>query len=286
MLIFLDKTLQCYALNFHIIKRWYYMYYLYKIENSVNHKKYIGLTNNVKRRRSRHFTDLLNNNHDNAFFQKEYNIFGKESFTFEVILEGDYSHKEISVAEVKAIEEYDSYFNGYNQNKGGNFGPSNGGSQLTESDIFCILSALEFMSRPGQVLADIFEISRTTVSRIKREVSHNEIIEKYKKLSIEEKKRVYEIFCESHNLLEKKANSTIIESKRKLNEEQVHIVLFNEVNGRIIPLKRLAFLLGLKSGNTLTTILNKKSYQDYSLSYLKLDESQKDKLASLLSNMQ
>lgn len=34
------------------------MYYIYKIENLLNHKKYIGLTNNIQRRRARHFTDL------------------------------------------------------------------------------------------------------------------------------------------------------------------------------------------------------------------------------------
>ena len=34
------------------------MYYIYKIENLQNHKKYIGLTNNLQRRRNRHFTDF------------------------------------------------------------------------------------------------------------------------------------------------------------------------------------------------------------------------------------
>ena len=61
------------------------MYYIYKIENIKNHKKYIGLTNNIKRRRSRHFTDLKCNRHENSFLQKEYNIFGKENFIFEIL---------------------------------------------------------------------------------------------------------------------------------------------------------------------------------------------------------
>ena len=43
------------------------MYYIYKIENLKNGKKYIGLTNNIQRRRSRHFTDLKCNRHDNSF---------------------------------------------------------------------------------------------------------------------------------------------------------------------------------------------------------------------------
>lgn len=142
------------------------MYYIYKIENLQNGKKYIGLTNNIKRRRARHFTDLKRNRHDNHFLQKEYNIYGKDSFVFSVEFKGEVDFKTISEKEIEYIEKYDSYKNGYNQNSGGNFGPSNGGSQLTQSDIFNILAALEFMSRPGQILANIYNVSRTTISRI------------------------------------------------------------------------------------------------------------------------
>ena len=65
------------------------MYYIYKIENIVNHKKYIGLTNNVARRRARHFTDLRRNCHDNSFLQSEFNKYGEENFIFNVEFEGD-----------------------------------------------------------------------------------------------------------------------------------------------------------------------------------------------------
>lgn len=56
------------------------MYYIYKIENQINHKIYIGLTNNIARRRARHFTDLRYNKHDNSFLQKEFNIYGEDNF--------------------------------------------------------------------------------------------------------------------------------------------------------------------------------------------------------------
>ena len=44
------------------------MYWFYEIENVLNHKKYVGLTSNVKRREIRHFTDLKMNRHHNSFF--------------------------------------------------------------------------------------------------------------------------------------------------------------------------------------------------------------------------
>lgn len=55
------------------------MYYIYKIENLINHKKYIGLTNNIKRRRNRHFSDLEGNRHCNSFL-KLFNIKSKNTF--------------------------------------------------------------------------------------------------------------------------------------------------------------------------------------------------------------
>ena len=76
--------------------------------------------------------------------------------------------KRISELERYYIKKYDSYLNGYNQNEGGNFGPSNGGTHLTKNDIFDICSALEFCSRPGAVLSEIFNVTTTTISRIKK----------------------------------------------------------------------------------------------------------------------
>lgn len=261
------------------------MYYIYKIENLTNHKKYIGLTNNIARRRSRHFTDLKCNRHDNNFLQKEYNIYGKENFSFEIIFEGDINYKEISEKEKYYIKFYDSYKNGYNQNEGGDFGPSNGGSHLTESDILNILSALEFMSRPGQILSDIFGVSKTTISRIKHGENHVQYKEKYDKMSLEERKQIYNIFCESYNFYEKKVNTTILKSIRTLTKENVFLLLANEENDRIIPLKRLCKKIGIKNDNTAYTIFRGESYKDYTLEYSKLTNDDKQKIVSLLRNM-
>ena len=260
------------------------MYYIYKIENLINGKKYIGLTNNIKRRRARHFTDLKYGRHDNSFLQKEYIKYGVDNFSFEILFSDDVDYDIISKKEQEYIKIYDSYLNGYNQNEGGNFGPSNGGSHLVESDILNILSALEFMSRPGQILADMYNVSRTTISRIKKGENHSLIKSKYDNLPFEERKEIYKIFCDSTNFYETKVNTTIIQSKRKLSEEQVHLIFYNEEKNRILSLDKLANKLNIKSSNTLYTILQGKSYKDYKLSYDKLTTEQKNKLASLLSN--
>lgn len=259
------------------------MYYIYKIENLVNHKKYIGLTNNIARRKCRHFGDLKRGVHDNQFLQKEYNIYGLENFSFTIEYQGDCSEYEIGEKEKEFIKKYDSYKNGYNQNEGGNFGASNGGTQLTQTDIFNILSALEFMSKPGQILANMYGVSRTTISRIKNGINHNQYKEEYDKLSLEERKAIYEIFCDSTDFIEDKVNTTIIKNKRQLNEQQVHLILYN-FEAHILSRKDMAKKVGVKSTNTLDCIKRKETYKDYSLSYEKLTNEQKNHLASLLSN--
>lgn len=262
------------------------MYYIYKIENLVNHKKYIGLTNNIARRRARHFTDLRRKVHDNSFLQKEFNIYGEENFVFNVEFEGDVTSDEISIKEQEYIRLYDSYRNGYNQNEGGNFGPSNGGSKLTQSDVFNILAALEFMSRPGQILADMYDVTRTTISRIKHGENHTQYKEEYERLPLEERQAIYKVFCDSSDFYRKKVNTTIIQSKRHLTEQQVHLVLLNEELKRPVTQKELMKRFGIKSSNTFVCIKNGQSYKDFSLSYKELTKEQKDKLASLLRKQQ
>lgn len=260
------------------------MYYIYKIENLINHKKYIGLTNNIQRRRNRHFTDLRCNRHDNSFLQKEFNIYGINNFSFEEIYSGDISYQEISEKEKYYIKLYDSYYNGYNQNEGGNFGPSNGGSHLIKSDIFSICSALEFCSRPGSILANLFNITNTTVSRIKKKENHCQIIDEYYRLPLEQRKDIYKIFCDSVNFVELKTHQTIIKTKRKLNQEQVFLIYANE-EFKIIPKKRFCDLFNVQS-NTIYTILKRQSYQDYWNDYQKITNEQKQQLVSLLRNQQ
>lgn len=259
------------------------MYYIYKIENLVNHKKYIGLTNNIERRKARHFTDLRCNRHDNQFLQKEVNIYGLNNFDFSIIFSGDVSIEEIGDKEKYYIAYYDSYHNGYNQNEGGNFGPSNGGSQLLKSDIFNILAALEFMThnRPGQVLSNLFGVSKTTISRIKHGVNHCQYIEEYNNMSLEDRKAIFDIFENSYHVRELYANSSKIAGKRKLSEEQVYAILYNDEK-HLIPKKHLAKKFGIKSTYTLDCIIKGTSYQDYNFKYKELTDIQKEKLVSLI----
>jgi hypothetical protein len=94
-------------------------------------------------------------------------------------------------------------------------------------------------------------------------------------MSFEERKAIYDLFCETTNFYKDKVNTTIITSNRKLSKEQVYMVFVNEEYGRIIPLKRLGTLYGLNGSKALNCILQGKSYKDYALSYKNITEDEK-----------
>ena len=60
---------------------------IYCIENIVNNKKYIGLTNDVARRKREHLNLLRNNRHENQHLQYAWNKYGEASFVFYVVEE-------------------------------------------------------------------------------------------------------------------------------------------------------------------------------------------------------
>lgn len=95
------------------------MYYVYEIVNLKNNKKYIGITNNVKRRFSRHLSALRYNKHVNAKLQRAFNKYGELAFKFNIIEKTLCSSEELANKETYYIKYFDSFNNGYNLSYGG-----------------------------------------------------------------------------------------------------------------------------------------------------------------------
>lgn len=77
-------------------------------------------------------------------------------------------------------------------------------------------------------MANLFDVTTTTISRIKHKENHVNIIEEYENLPLEERKAIYDIFCKSIEFEELKAHKTILQFKRKLTQEQVFLIYANE----------------------------------------------------------
>ena len=58
---------------------------IYKIENIVDHKVYIGQTNNLEKRKTQHFSHLRHNKHFNSYLQRSFNKYGEHNFLFTIL---------------------------------------------------------------------------------------------------------------------------------------------------------------------------------------------------------
>ncbi len=84
---------------------------LYKIENTITGRIYIGATRDFTTRRVEHLRELKKNKHKNPLLQRDFNKYGIETFTFEVILQAE---------DCFSVEnEYISKIGTYNIAKGG-----------------------------------------------------------------------------------------------------------------------------------------------------------------------
>src|SRR5574344_1314220 len=92
--------------------------FIYKYENKVNHKVYIGQTNDVRRRFSEH---LYGHSYQTSLIERAIKKYGIENFEFEVLEETDIPNER----ERYWIDHYHSYKPyGYNICEGGGYLPN------------------------------------------------------------------------------------------------------------------------------------------------------------------
>ena len=122
---------------------------IYKIENKLNGKIYIGQSNNIERRFKEHQTKgTLSRIPVDIAIQK----YGKDNFTYEIIEET--SIENLNTAEQFWIKKYNSVEQGYNCSEGGDqqsIGVNNGRAKLTEQDIIKIRQAYNNHKRQKDV---------------------------------------------------------------------------------------------------------------------------------------
>lgn len=90
---------------------------IYKIQNLINGKVYIGQTRNFANRWAHHRYDLNSGVATNSHLQRAWNKYGEDNFEFSVVEECDV--EKLNEREVYWIDKHDSFNNGYNQSIGG-----------------------------------------------------------------------------------------------------------------------------------------------------------------------
>lgn len=98
---------------------------IYKWENLINHKCYIGQSIDLNKRIAHHFSNIKNNRYDSPLYRaiKKYGLENFDVTIIEVLEASDDLKSELDEREKYYIQKYNSYGkNGYNQTFGGDGG--------------------------------------------------------------------------------------------------------------------------------------------------------------------
>ena len=90
---------------------------IYRIENLVNHKSYIGQSIDIYNRWIEHKWELNNERHNNKHLLRSWYKYGEDKFEFTIV--EICNENELNEQEIYWIDYYDAYHHGYNQTKGG-----------------------------------------------------------------------------------------------------------------------------------------------------------------------
>ena len=147
---------------------------IYKIQNKVTNKVYIGKSVNIEKRWIQHRCHLNNNVHANDYLQKAWNKYGENGFNFSVLCE----------CEESALDEKEIYYinlykatdrsHGYNLREGGDGGAMSQetieklrgvGSTLSEDDVRHIKMCM-YLLMDRKEIAEMYNVSPKVLTAI------------------------------------------------------------------------------------------------------------------------
>lgn len=136
---------------------------IYKIQNIINNKVYIGQSINIRRRWNRHKQDSFNENSSNydCLLYRAFRKYGIDSFDFTIIEECLTS--ELNTREIFWIEHFKSFKEGYNMTIGGHHSTPIALSFEDAEEIIQLLIDSEMTQ--GEI-GSLFNISQRMVSAI------------------------------------------------------------------------------------------------------------------------
>lgn len=132
---------------------------IYLITNKLNNKCYVGQSVDIARRWRQHREAA---SHGETPLYKAIQKYGIENFEFSILEEC--LKEELDCKEIQYIERYNSYFEGYNQTKGGDQYSHN--VKLTDEDFDKIIELLANSNLSQKDIAEIFFVGEDTISEI------------------------------------------------------------------------------------------------------------------------
>lgn len=135
---------------------------IYKIENLINHKIYVGQSRKIEKRWTNHKSSAFNQKEHNykSPLYRAFRKYGIENFQFSILEEC--SIEELNQKEIYWINFYNSFFNGYNLT----FGGDGSGSAIKKDSVIGTIKDLEITSLTQKEIAKKWNISEEMVQGI------------------------------------------------------------------------------------------------------------------------
>ena len=238
---------------------------IYKYENKINHKCYIGQSIDIERRQYNHKSSVYNDkaNDYNSQFHQAVRKYGFDNFNYEIIATlspEEYSKELLDQMEKFFINYYNSYTNGYNATPGGDENPNrsqigskNGRALLNEEDVRYIRECYN-AHIPFKIVYEEYKdkISKRGLQKVWWFDTWKNIYPEY---HTEENK-----YWHSHNA---KANSSEVASNNKkcFTEEQVKQMRYDYDNG-ISPKQIWQKYAPDRAWSTVYNTITRKTYKD------------------------
>ena len=134
------------------------MAWIYKITNKENNKVYIGKTEcTVAKRFAEHKQDYLKRRNENRPLYSAMRKYGVDSFVCEALIESSTPEED----EIRLIEEYSSYSNGYNATLGGD------GKKYINLDMEAVIADYnETVKNTVKALAEKYSVDPGTMTKL------------------------------------------------------------------------------------------------------------------------
>lgn len=141
---------------------------IYKFQNNINKKVYIGQTRNLSSREKQHHRNYLNPNSSmyNTKFYRALRKYGYDNFSYQILVEDD----NLTSEELNYLEEYyimkvyNSYYCGYNSTKGGD--NTSVSRKLDEEQVLHIKEKLKTQKNTIREISKIYNVSESLISMI------------------------------------------------------------------------------------------------------------------------
>lgn len=182
--------------------------YIYYIINKINNKRYVGKTHDLQHRLECHFSDLKLQKHHSHKLQRSVNKYGIENFTIEYKQIEYNTEEEFNLIEIKEIEKYDSYYNGYNETLGGDGNKTS----LNFHDSVLVFNICQNYKGVNRKIAGYFHCDHTVIDQLAK----NKL---YSNISYDQQE--YRELIEKIGISEENCNENYVpHNEKKLTDEQ------------------------------------------------------------------